>query len=222
MNFYFQHELEKIRSLLAELGGDVAEALSQVICAVATLNLELALAVREGDHKIDLREIEIEEECLKTLALYQPVASDLRNLVAAIKINNDLERIGDMAVNIARSVRYFKSYEKPGLEQVRVPDFSEMAQLSLGMFRESLDAMLRLDSELATKVLESDDGVDNMHKAILAQIEESIQSAPEHTGYLMRYATISRSLERVADHATNIAEDVLYMVQGRILRHHRE
>jgi phosphate transport system protein len=97
-----------------------------------------------------------------------------------------------------------------------------MAKAALSMFRASLEAMLHLDSELATQVLQSDDIVDNMHKAILAQIEESIQKAPEHTRYLMRYTTISRSLERVADHATNIAEDVLYMVQGRILRHHRD
>ena len=157
----------------------------------------------------------MEEECLKLLALHQPVAVDLRFLTAVIKINNDLERIGDQAVNIAE--RVVTIARRP---PVTVPfDYTLMAEKTEAMLRESLDALVNLDADLAHEVCLKDDEVDDMNREIYDKVKDAIRSQPERVGYLINLLLVSRHLERIADLATNIAEEVIYMVEGEISRH---
>lgn len=208
--------MELIKSQILGLGTMVEEQVYHAVKAVEDLDDKLALEVIERDRRVDLKEIEIEEECLKALALHQPVAIDLRLLITVLKINNDLERIGDMAVNMAQTVEFLKTVkgEKPFWF-----DAVAMAAKVRVMFKKSLDALINLDEDLAGTVLASDDEIDAMHRDLAHHIEEMGQKNPEKIGLFMRYLLISRNLERIADHATNIAEDVLYMIRGRIQRH---
>jgi len=216
MTVHFHREMDLIKSQILGLGTMVEEQVYHAVKAVEELDEKLAQDVIDRDRRVDLKEIEIEEECLKALALHQPVAIDLRLLITVLKINNDLERIGDMAVNIAKTVAYLKTVtgDKPLWF-----DAFEMATKARIMFKKSLDALINLDEELAHIVLASDDEVDDMHRALAARVEEMAPQSPEKIGLFLRYILISRNLERIADHATNIAEDVLYMVRGRIQRH---
>jgi phosphate transport system protein len=164
---------------------------------------------------IDHLEVEVEEECLKTLALHQPVASDLRLIVAALKINSDLERIGDLAVNIARKAVAFAS-----LGPMEIPfDLAGMWEKTQRMLRDSLDALVNLNPAMATSVCARDNEVDQMKRQIRRTAEEMMQRDPAKVPALLTLLAVSRNLERVADHATNIAEDVIYMAEGRIIRH---
>ena len=176
----------------------------------------MAREVRQRDADVDQREVEVEEECLKILALYQPVAVDLRFIVSALKINNDLERIGDLAVNIARKARALAA-----VPPVAIPfDLAGMSEKTQAMLRDSLDAMVNLDAKLASEVCGRDDEIDRMKRDIRRQVEEMIAADPAQTKVLLRLLAVSRNLERIADLATNIAEDVIYMVDGKIIRHH--
>ena len=160
-------------------------------------------------------EVEVEEECLKVLALYQPVATDLRFVVATLKINNDLERMGDLAKNIAKRVAYIAK-----ADPIDVPiDFRGMAAQAQQMVKESLDALVNADANLARKVRIEDDGVDDARQRIRQQVLQGIRRSPEKTEYLLKLNSVSKHLERLADMATNVAEDVIYMVEGEIVRH---
>ncbi len=216
MSVHFQHEMELIKSLILGLGTMVEEQVYNAVKAVENLDTRMADEVIARDRRIDLKEIEIEEECLKALALYQPVAIDLRLLVTVLKINNDLERIGDMAVNIAKTVPYLSTLT--GDKPLWFDAFA-MAEKARVMFKKSLDALVELDEDMAEAVLKSDDEVDAMHRELSVKIEEMGRQQPDKIGLFMRYLLISRNLERIGDHATNIAEDVLYMIRGRIQRH---
>ena len=175
----------------------------------------LAREVRQRDSDVDRREVEVEEECLKILALYQPVAVDLRFIVSALKINNDLERIGDLAVNIAQKARTLVA-----APPMAIPfDLTGMSEKTQAMLRDSLDAMVNLDASLANDVCGRDDEIDRMKREIRRRGEKMIAADPERTKVLMRLLAVSRNLERIADLATNIAEDVIYMVDGKIIRH---
>jgi phosphate transport system protein len=161
-------------------------------------------------------EVEIEEECLKILALHQPVAVDLRFIAAVIKINNDLERIADETVNIARGVRYLSK------DRQAFPfafDFSVMVDKTQTMLKKSLDALVNLDTDIAVKVCLLDDEVDEMNAEVHRLVKEAIKENPEHGEHLINLLLISRHLERIADHATNIAEEVIYLIEGEIVRH---
>ncbi len=177
----------------------------------------LANTVIEADTEIDRMEVDVEEEVLKILALYQPVAADLRFVVAVLKINNDLERMGDLARNIAKRVVFLASCDRFDLPV----DFRGMATRAQGMVKDSLDALVNSDTALAHKVRDSDDEVDALRRIIEKQIEQQIAAHSERTDCLMRLSSVARHLERIADMATNIAEDVIYMVEGEIVRHHR-
>ncbi len=178
---------------------------------------ELAREVVNRDTEIDDREIEVEEECLKTLALHQPVAVDLRMTVAILKMNNDLERIGDLAVNIARKAMAVMA--EPPLETDF--DIAGMGMKSQAMLRDSIDSLIEMDVELARRVCVRDDEVDDQKHAIRIGVEKLIRRQPEHTQALLRLLAVSRNLERIADGATNIAEDVIYLSEGEITRHGR-
>jgi len=210
-----QRELEKTKKSILSLGAMVEERLRMAIKAIETWDAVLAEEIVRKDYEIDELEIEVEEECLKILALHQPVAVDLRFLIATIKINSELERIGDEAVNIANRVRNISKRRKLKLSF----DFSVMAEKAAAMLRLSLDALVNLDLDLAFKVLTLDDEVDQMHREIYDRIKEVMSQNPEYVGYLINLYTTSRHLERVGDHSTNIAEEVIYLIEGEIIRH---
>jgi phosphate transport system protein len=157
----------------------------------------------------------LEEECLKVLALYQPVAADLRFVVAVLKINNDLERIGDLASNIAKTVSRLTTTGPFKLPQ----EISIMAKQAEEMVKKSLDAVVKADSDLARQIREEDDVVDAGRQAVHRLVVQQIQESPEKVESLLQINSVSKHLERIADMATNIAEDVIYMVTGEIVRH---
>ena len=219
MTIHFHHEMETIKSHILRLGTMVEEQLYHAILAVEEFDEKAAERVIANDDRIDQKEVEIEEECLKVLALHQPVAIDLRLLVAVMKINNDLERIGDMAVNIAETVHFFTDHREDSRKGFQ---FQAMAEKARSQVRHALDALVNMDERLASDVCAKDDEIDEMHRAMYELVEERIQKNPALVGVYLRYLLISRNLERIGDHATNIAEDVLYMAKGRIFRHVHE
>ena len=215
MNKHFHIELRKIKKMLLCLGEMVEERFLRSIQAVVTNDSELAKSIIVNDHTIDEMEVELEEECLKVMALYQPVAIDLRFLVGVIKINNDLERIGDEAKNIAQRLEIITKQE----DYNYIFDYSVMAKKTENMLKKSLEAFVDLDIDLAFSILPLDDEVDKIKRTAYDKIKEAMAKNPDHIGYLINLLLISRHLERIADHATNIAEDVVYMVEGEIIRH---
>ena len=216
MLLHYVREVERLRALLLSLSAAVEENLRKAVDSVMQRDQTLATQVIDKDREIDLLEVDVEEECLKILALHQPVANDLRFIVAALKINNDLERIGDLAVNIAERTIFLSTLSMPQTSF----DFPGMAEKAQAMVQNSLDAMLNQDLELAESVRASDDEVDEINRAMYEQIKEGIRKEPDRINALIHLLSISRHLERVADHATNIAEDVIYMIKGEIVRHH--
>jgi phosphate transport system protein len=216
MPIHLQREIENLKKQLLSLCAVVENQVQAAIQALLERNAELARDVERRDAEVDRREIEVEEECLKTLALYQPVAVDLRLIVAALKMNNDLERIGDLAVNIARKAAAFAA--EPPME---IPfDVAGMWEKTQAMLRDSLDALVNMDVALARSVCVRDDEVDRMKHETRERIEELIRRDPERVRPLSRLSAVARNLERIADCATNIAEDVIYMAEGKIVRHH--
>jgi phosphate transport system protein len=215
MSLHMQREMEHLKKQVLSLCAMVEEQVETAIRALLERDAELARMVERGDAEIDRREVEVEEECLKTLALYQPVAIDLRFVVGVLKMNNDVERIGDLAVNIARKAESFA--EKPPTE---IPfDLSSMWESARAMLRDSIDSLVNRDAALAHSVCRRDDDVDRKKKQIRKKAEQWMMDQPASIPSLLALLAVSRSVERIADHATNIAEDVLYMVEGRIARH---
>ncbi len=215
MSVHLQTEIERLKKSLLSLCAIVEEQVQLAVRSILDRDAALAGDVERRDRDIDQREVEVEEECLKILALHQPVAADLRFIVAALKINNDLERIGDLAVNLARKTMAL--CEQPAME---IPfDLAGMWQKVQVMLRDSLDAMVNQDSALANDVCARDDEVDAMKREIRLEVEEMIRCDPEQANGLLRLLAATRNLERIADHATNIAEDVIYMIEGDIVRH---
>jgi len=215
MSTHMHREMDRLRERLLRLCGEVEGQLQKAIDAVLKRDPQLADEVESSDSKIDAAEVEIEEECLTILTLHQPVAADLRFLVSALKINNDLERIGDLAVNIARKARTLSK-----CHPIRLPfDLSDMWSQAQVMLRESVDSLVNCDLDLAMDVCRKDEAVDAQKRLIREHVERMIRETPDLVHVLLQVLAISRNLERVADHATNIAEDVIYMVRGRIARH---
>ena len=217
MTIYFQTELDKIKKRVLSLGSMVEERVRMAIKAIDTVNTEVAERIIATDYEIDETEVEVEEECLKVLALYQPVAVDLRFIICVIKINNDLERIADEAVNIAQRV---KAIAKSDRDEILF-DYSTMAEKARTMLKNSLDAFVNLDLDLAFNVLMMDDEVDALHRGAYDSIKRSMADHPEKVGFFINMYLISRHIERLADHATNIAEEVVYLIEGEIVRHEK-
>ena len=212
---HFSRELEKIKKQILSLGAMVEEQVRMATQAVETHDAELAQKIIESDYDVDEMEVEIEEECLKVLALHQPVAVDLRFLIAVIKINNDLERIGDQAVNIAERVDVIAKRDLSDL----FFDYSSMGEKVQKMLKMSLDALVNMDYDLAFSVVIRDDEVDQIKSEAYDRIKQAMRKLPDKIGYLINLLLISRHLERLADHATNIAEEVIYLIEGEIVRH---
>jgi phosphate transport system protein len=215
MTKHFNNQLEKIKKMILSLGAIVEERVQMASDAITKTDPGIAERIIKADYEIDEMEVEVEEECLKALALYQPVAADLRFIIAVIKINNELERIGDQAVNIGQRVQVLATKGKNEF----VFDYSSMAKKAMFMLKNSLDALVNLDLDLAYKVLQRDDEVDEIKVQAYDQIKNEMRKNPNQIGYLINLLLISRHLERLADHATNIAEEVIYMIEGEIIRH---
>ncbi len=214
---HLQRQIDALKQKILFLGTLVEEAIAKAISALVKRDRALARAVIDEDDEIDRMEVEVEEDVLKILALYQPVAVDLRFVVAVLKINSDLERMGDLAGNIAKRVVFLtgnERFELPG-------DFRGMALRVQWMVKTSLDALVNADASLARQVREADSEVNARRREIDQTIEKQIQSNPERAESLLRLAGVSRHLERLADMACSVAEDVIYMVEGSIVRHHR-
>ena len=201
--------------MILSLGATVEERVQMAKSAIDDRDAQLARRIIKLDFEIDEMEVEVEEECLKILALHQPVAVDLRFLIAVIKINNDLERIGDQAVNIAERVEFISQKDPTDF----VFDYSIMAEKTQVMLKMSLDALVNLDVDLALKVVLMDDEVDDIKVIAYNKIKAAMAKDPDNLGYYINLLLISRHLERLADHTTNIAEEVIYMIEGDIIRH---
>jgi len=215
MTKHFRKELENIKKRILTLGSMVEDLVHTSVQAVDRVDADMADRIIKRDREINETEVDIEEECLKVLALHQPVAVDLRFIIAVIKINNELERIGDQAVNIAQRVQVIAKRPKPPFWF----DYSEMGEKAQKMLRMSLDALVNLDVDLAYRVITLDDEVDQIKSDAYDKIKQAIQDLPERVGYYINLLLISRHLERLADHATNVAEEVIYLVEGEIFRH---
>lgn len=217
MSVHLMREIESLKKKLLALGAAVEESVWCAVQSVEERDAALAARIIEGDAAIDRVEVEIEEECLKILALHQPVAVDLRFVVAVLKINNDLERIGDLAVNIAERGLFLA--RQPG---VSAPGLLEMARKVQRMLSRSLNALVDMNPALAREVCAADDEVDALNRQVCEYVKASMCRGRDGVDILVHVLSVSRDLERVADHATNIAEDVVYMVEGRIARHRTE
>lgn len=217
MSQIFVHEIEKLKKNILNLSARVEENVVLAVKALITSDEALAKQVILSDTDIDRQEVEVEEDALKILALHQPVAMDLRFLTSVLKINNDLERIGDLAANIAKRAR--KISKEPA---VAIPaEMDEAALKARDMVHNSLTAFVNLDAELANKVRDADDEVDDLCKKVFKFVLRSGKNNPEHLSLYLHMLVASRNLERIGDHATNIAEDIIYLIDGVIVRHPR-
>jgi len=217
MAIIFLREIEILKERVLRLSIDVEDRLRKALQAVATQDVTLAQAVIAGDEEIDQREVAIEEECLKLLALHQPVASDLRFVIATLKLNNDLERIGDLAVNIADRARLLANAPQPG---IGLP-LDRMGVLAIGMLCKVFQAFMDHDARLAVEVVASDDEVDNLNREMITTVVARMRANDPSPEALLLMLGVSRELERVGDHASSIAEDLIYMFRGEIVRHHK-
>jgi phosphate transport system protein len=216
-------ELDKVKNRVLYLGSAVENNLHRAIRAMKNNDVEIAHEVKKGDLEIDKTEVSLEDQCLEVLALHQPVAGDLRFLVTVLKINIDLERIGDLAVKIADKVLLLSFTQQRITSQKDYANvlekLNDMFNSTTWMLNKCLDAFAQEDVDLAFKVIVADDKVDKAKNLIRSLLEETIQNDPQKNFYLGTLLSVSRSLERIADHATNICEDIIYMLEGKIVRH---
>jgi len=215
MSVHLEREIQKLKKALLSMSALVEDSLRKVIEALEHRDVYIAQEVIAADREIDAAEVDIEEECLKVLALHQPVAGDLRFIVTILKINNDLERIADFCVNIGERIIFLARSEREHATR----DLIAMGQKALWMLATSLDALVNMDPSLAHAVRTADDDVDAIDEKTFDETRAAIRRDPEGVDDQIRILEISRFLERVGDHAANIAEDVIYMTQGRIIRH---
>lgn len=215
MTKHFLRDLDSLRRAVLLNGRAVETAFEKAIAALMNGGRELAAEVIEGDAAIDEREIEIEVECLKILALHQPVAHDLRFLVAVLKVNNDLERIGDLSKNLAKN-----AIRMAEIDADPVPvGFHEMSRRTRAMVRDSLDALIEPNIETARAVLAADDAVDALEAELIQQLLETMRADPSRIEASVCLLDVARGMERIADMATNIAEDIVFLVEGELIRH---
>jgi len=215
MSVHLDREIEKIKKMLVHLATIVEENVRKSVLSVSSRNEDLARKIITADDIVDKLEVELEEECLKVLALHQPLAADLRYVIACLKINNDLERIGDLAVNIAqRAIAIAENKED------KVPiDFSAIMEKTQQMLSLAIEATIELNPTIANQVCVMEKEIDEFNKEIHNEIIKLIKDKPKKTKYFLHILGVSRQLERIADYATNICEDVIYMIEGKIIRH---
>jgi len=214
MHHNYHKQIEKLRKDFLTLGSIVEDRVRKACSSFNSSDLADIEMVIKSDYEIDEMEIEIEEECLKILALYQPVARDLRFIIALIKINSEIERIGDYAVKIAMRVKFISEHSTLLFPM----DYTPMAEKVITMLKMSLDALVDKDADLAHRIFLLDDEVDTMRNHAYDIFKERMRQEPEHAGCLLNGYLLARHLERIADRSTNIAEEVIYMVHGDIVR----
>lgn len=211
-----EEDLTEITERILHIGGLVESAVDRSLVALLDRDAKLAREVIEGDSVVDNLENEVEEKCLEVLAMRQPVARDLRHICGVMKINSDLERTADLAVNIAERAEVLS--EVPPLPFR--PDVSRLAAVAKRMTRDALDALIRRDARRALRVWQADVEADRLYRELIGEAIQFMREHPTRIGDVMHLVGALRNLERLADHATNIAEDVIFVVQGRIVRHH--
>lgn len=215
MTKHLENQINHLKKEILYVGALVEDALRNALKAFSDKDYALANRVIENDEIIDQKEVEVEEDCLKILALYQPVAIDLRYIISVLKINNDLERIADLAVNIASRTKFLTD-----VAEIKIPDsLFTIAEKVEQMLNMSLDSLVNSDAEIARSVLMADDEVDDLHAAMYGIAKNNLEKDPSKIDQWFNVIAISRYLERAADHTTNIAEDVIYLVDGEITRH---
>lgn len=215
---HFQEELEQLKMRLLEMGGLAEERGRAAIRALVERDDELVDHVLAGDQPINALHMEVDGRCFKLLALHQPMAIDLRAIMSAIKINTDLERVGDLAVNIAEAARRYLRHP-PVKELIDIPRMADIAQ---SMLRDALDSYVRRDTALAEHVLNEDDVLDSLKTQVFRELLTFMLQSPSTIEPALDLILVSRHLERIGDHATNIAEDVIFMVSARDVRHHAQ
>jgi phosphate transport system protein len=215
---HFVEELEQLKTKLLEMSSLVEAAIQRSITAVTQKDRAAAEEVFRNEERINQIEIDIDEFAVNLLALHQPMAADLRLIIAALKINTDLERMGDLSVNIAQ--RAMSLMEEPVISPMI--DIPHIAGLVQSMVRKALDAFVMRDADLARSVLASDDAVDSLRTACYHELVSYMEKDPQHIRQALDLLAVTRNLERIADHSTNVAEDVLFLVKGVDVRHHAE
>ena len=218
MTQHLQHDLTLLKKEIINIALMAEQATNKAILALVERRAELAAEVIDEDVHIDKKEVQIEQACLDLLALHQPVATDLRFIITVIKVNNDLERIGDLAVNIAERVESLAGQETLPVSM----DFPGMAEKVLAMLRHSLDALASNNTEFAREVIAMDDQVDDANREMLFTLQRLMQQDPGAVERAVQLLSVSRQLERIGDLATNIAQDVVYLAKGSIIRHTKD
>lgn len=213
---HFQQDLDLVKTRLLEMGGLAEDRVRSAVDALVARNAEAVERVLAGDGPINQLHIEIDERCFKLLALHQPMAVDLRTIVSAVKINTDLERVGDLAINIAEAARRYMRHAPVK----RLIDIPRMATIAQAMLRDALDAYVRRDTALAQAVLNEDDRLDALKTQVFRELLTYMLQDPTTIEPALDLILVSRHLERIGDHATNVAEDVIFMVSARDVRHH--
>jgi phosphate transport system protein len=213
---HFQEELQQLKTRLLEMGGLAEDRVRSIVQALVERSSPTVDRVLAGDGPINRLHIEIDSRCFKLLARHQPMAVDLRAIVSAVKINTDLERVGDLAVNIAEAVKRYMRHP-PVKELIDIPRMADIAQR---MLRDALDAYVRRDTALAQAVLNEDDELDALKTQVFRELLTHMLQDPSTIEPALDLILISRHLERIGDHATNVAEDVIFMVSARDVRHH--
>ena len=216
MSRHLEHELEDLKKLIFSLGTQVEENVELALKSFEENLPSLVDQVFKNDSDIDQLEVKVEETCLKILALHQPVAVDLRFIIAVLKMTNDLERMSDLAAGVAKNAIIFNDRKEQNIASISL---SPMSSLVTSIVRKSIDSLLQLDSDLAREVTQDDQVIDEMKREIKADIINAINQDPTKTESLVALLMASNRLERIGDHATNIAEDVIYMVEAEIVRH---
>lgn len=215
MSKHLERDLEHLQREILALSARVEEMIAKACFALRAKRADVAQEVIEADAVIDQREVRIEEECLKILALHQPVAVDLRRTATVLKVNNDLERIADLAVNIAERAQCLAAHPQFDLPET----LERMADVATSMVRDALDSLVHLDAAAARSVCVRDEEVDAYNREVIDELYLVMQHRPELIEAALHLFSASRHIERIADHATNIAEDVIYLVEGEIARH---
>jgi phosphate transport system protein len=213
---HFEEELGTLQTRLLEMGGLAEERVRASVQGLVSRDVAVTERVMRGDEPINQLHVEIDERCFRLLALYQPMATDLRSIVAAVKINSDLERVGDLAVNIAEAARRY-TLHPPVKQLIDIPRMGDIAQ---SMLHDALDSYVKRDTTLARAVLKCDDELDALKTQVFRELLTYMLSDPSTIEPALDLILVSRHLERIGDHATNVAEDVIFMVSAQDVRHH--
>jgi phosphate transport system protein len=213
---HFQEQLQTVKERLLQMGGLAEESVRMAVHALVERDADLVDRVIEADHPINQLHLEIDQRCFTLLALHQPMAVDLRTIVSAVKINTDLERVGDLAVNIAEATSRYLSHP-PVKPLIDIPLMADIAQ---AMLRDAMESFVNRDTALAQSILQRDDRLDGLKTQVFRELLTYMLQDPRTVAPALDLVLVSRHLERIGDHATNVAEDVIFLVSARDVRHH--